>query len=104
MCIRFTIMMMMVCTGGTKPPANKRGVNAFDGNTQSVQHLCRQRIVRGQNAFFTKPSRPMEIAELIACRPPGDCVSTRLQEKQVFFLGFDDDRGIVIKAQHIPVL
>ncbi len=64
--------MVMMSASRAEATANEWRAHPLDPDAKATQHLRRQRIVRRQDPVFSKASRAMEVAELIAGRPPGD--------------------------------
>jgi hypothetical protein len=77
--ILLRVVMMMVGSRRAEPTADKRPVHLFDRYVEGTHHLQDHHILWGQHAVVKEACWPMQIAELIASRTPGNGVTLGCQ-------------------------
>ena len=82
------LRVMVMCAGCAEPSSYEGFVDPLDGDAEAAKDLQRQRIVQCNDAVVAKAGGAVEIAELVARRPPRDRSAPGLISRRSSALAF----------------
>jgi hypothetical protein len=98
------VIVVMMALNGAETLANERPVDTLYHHVEATKNIKRHGIIRSQNAVIQKTSRPVQVAELIACDPPHHPIASR-PDVEKFLSNRDDNYGrLFAKLQDVTVL